>query len=152
MLKVLKSNLEIYELVFNMQANLPKQIERQQPVLFLDACARLSPFHLEFITSAEAFLAVLKVKFKDAGLRKIEKGQFTLEEASTKRTIDLGRPWHVCFLPGQKVDMSMIFSLLNPAESTCPGCQHRSEIENTQDVEWYLKLSLHEDFSLNIKF
>lgn len=29
------------------------QVERQQPVYFLDALGRVTPFHLEFIRSAE---------------------------------------------------------------------------------------------------
>ncbi len=137
MLKILKTNLQIYDIILNMQANLPQQMERQQPVSFLDACGRLSLVHLEFITSAEAFLAVLKIRFQDAGLRKIEKGQFALEETRSKRRIDLRRPWHTCFLPGQKIDMSMIFSRLESAKVTCPGCQHEATSQTTEDVEWY---------------
>ena len=136
MLKVLKANLQMYDLVLSMQATLPLQIERQRPVLFLDACGRLSPIHLEFITSAEAFIAVLKVRFKDAGLKKIEKGHFVLEEARTKRLVDLRRPWHTCFLPGQKIDMSMVFSQADNPRSTCPGCQYESSTNTTEDVEW----------------
>lgn len=101
-LKILKANVQIFDMVLNMQANLPQQVERQQPVLFLDAFNRLSPVHLEFITSAEAFVAVLKVRFQDAGLRKIERGQYSLEEACSNRKIDLQRPWHTCFLQAKK--------------------------------------------------
>ena len=136
MLKALKANLQMYDLVLSMQATLPVQIERQRPVLFLDACGRLSPIRLEFITSAEAFIAVLKVRFKDAGLKKIEKGHFFLEEARTKRLVDLRRPWHTCFLPGQKIDKSMVFSQAENPRSTCPGCQYESSANTTGDVEW----------------
>lgn len=138
MLKILKSNLQIYDIVFHMQMNLPLQVERQQPVIFLDACARLSPVHLEFITSAEAFLAVLKVRFQHAGLRKIEKGQFALEESRTRRIIDLRQPWHACFLPGQKIDMSMIFSEPGDGERTqiCPGCRHNLASNEIGEVDW----------------
>ena len=61
MLKVLKANLQVFDIVRAMQGTMSHQIERQQPVLFLDACGRLSPIHLEFINSAEAFLVVLKI-------------------------------------------------------------------------------------------
>lgn len=142
MLKILKTNLQLYDIILSMQANLPQQMERQQPVLFLDACGRLSPVHLEFITSAEAFLAVLKIRFQDAGLRKIEKGQFALEETRSKRQIDLRRPWQTCLLPGQKIDMSMIFSRVESARFTCPGCQHEAGSKTTQDVEWYAAVPL----------
>ena len=136
MLKILKTNLQIYDMVINIQSTLPQQVERERPVLFLDACGRLSPVHLEFITSTEAFLAVLKVRFKDTGLQKIEKGQFVLEEARTKQQVDLRRPWHMCFLPGQKIDMSMLFSLTTTATATCPGCQYESLGDPAMDVEW----------------
>ena len=101
-LKILKANVQIFDMVLNMQANLPQQVERQQPVLFLDAFNRLSPVHLEFITSAEAFVAVPKVRFQDAGLRKIERGQYSLKEACSNRKIDLQRPWHTRFLQAKK--------------------------------------------------
>lgn len=136
MLKILKSNLQIYELMLSMHTNLPHQIERQQPVMFLDACGRLSPVHLEFITSAEAFLAVLKVRFQDLGVRKIERGQFVLEEARTKRIVDLGRPWQVCFLPGQTIEMSMIVSQPESPKGICPSCQCEAAVNLAEAVQW----------------
>lgn len=151
MLKVLKTNLQIYEMVLNMHVNLPQQIERQQPVMFLDACGRLSPIHLEFISSAEAFLAVLKIRFQDAGLRKIKRGQFALEEAGTKRTVDLGRPWHTCFLPGQKIDMSMVFSQPETPKSTCPGCQYETEGKNAEDIEWWVGFAVLLPYQLTLR-
>ena len=136
MIKVLKTNLQIYHMILNLQTNLPPQIERERPVILLDACGHLCPVHLDFINSAEAFLAVLKVRFKDIGLQKIERGQFALENAQTKRLIDLRRPWHTCMLPGQRIDMSMIFSQADVPRSTCPGCRHENSNANTEDVEW----------------
>ncbi len=76
-------------MVLNMHANLPLQIERQSPVFSLNACDYLSQVHLEFITSAEAFIAVLKVRFKDAGLHKVKQGQFHFKNAQTMRIIGL---------------------------------------------------------------
>lgn len=100
MLKVLRTNLQLYEMILSLQTKLPPQVERELHVTLLDACGRLCPVHLDFINSAEASLAVLKVRFKDVGLQKIERGQFALENAKTKRAIDLRRPWHTCMLPG----------------------------------------------------
>ena len=136
MLKVLKANLEVFDIVRTMQGTMSQQIERQQPVLFLDACGRLSPIHLEFINSAEAFLAVLKTRFKDYGLQRIERKQFALEESQIKRAIDLRRPWHQCFLPGQRIDMSMIFTRAKTPGSTCPSCLYESTIDMNHEVEW----------------
>ena len=136
MLKILNSNIQMYDIILNMQMNLPQQIERQRPVLFLDACGRLSPVHLEFITSADAFLAVLKDRFKDGGLQRIERGQFVLEDARAKRVIDLKQPWNTCFLPGQKIDMSMIFLRASTSKTTCPACHHKNTTASTGPVEW----------------
>ena len=35
--------------------NMPTQIEREQPVILIDALNRLMPFHLEFIRSPELY-------------------------------------------------------------------------------------------------
>ena len=136
MLQVLKTNLQIYDMMLNLQENLTRQIERERPVELLDACGRRCPVHLEFITSAEAFLAVLKIRFKDAGLQKIVRGQFALENSRTKRSIDLQKPWSTCMLPGSKVDMSMIFSQVNVLQSVCPSCHYQNADSHTRDLEW----------------
>ena len=135
-LKVLRTNLEIYDMILNLQKTLPRQVERECPVILSDAFGRFCPVHLEFIDSAEAFLAVLKVRFKDVGLQKIERGQFALEIAQTKRSIDLRKPWLSCMLPGQRVDMSMIFQQADIPRSTCPGCHSENNPAKTEDVEW----------------
>lgn len=137
-LEVLKTTLEIYNMILNLQMNLPRQVERERPVILLDACGRFCPVHLDFINSAEAFLAELKVRFKDVELQKIQRGQFVLENTQTKRSIDLRRPWHTCMLPGPRIDMSMIFSQADVPRSTCPGCRYDNTTANTEDVEWYV--------------
>ncbi|KAI9710409.1 MAG: hypothetical protein M1812_007445 [Candelaria pacifica] len=101
---------------------LPPQVELRKPVILEDACGRVAPFHLDFINSREAFVAVLKVRFKDIGLQKIENGEFCLEERGMKREIDLSRPWDTVLLPGQKVDMSMVFQRRYTADAKCHGC------------------------------
>ena len=45
----------------------------------------------------QAFIAVLKLRFKDIGLRKIEKGQFVLEDTLRKHGISLTSPWTTIF-------------------------------------------------------
>jgi hypothetical protein len=44
-------NTRIFSMVLNMQRSLPAQVERQQPVHFVDACGFHAPFHLEYINS-----------------------------------------------------------------------------------------------------
>ena len=136
MLRMLKTNLEIYDLMLKLQTDLPRQVERERPVTLQDACGRFCPVHLDFIDSAEAFIAVLKVRFKDVGLQKVERGQFALENAQTKRPIDLQKPWRTCMLPGQRIDMSMIFSQAGLPGATCPGCHCNNTTTNSSEVEW----------------
>ena len=69
--------------MMQLQHEIPAQVLLQKPVLLLDACGRMAPFHLEFINSKEAFLAVLKVRFQQCGvtpkgLRKIDRFEFIL--------------------------------------------------------------------------
>ncbi|KAI9766819.1 MAG: hypothetical protein M1840_006295 [Geoglossum simile] len=111
------------ESMLQTQKSIPPQVELQRPVTLLDACGRLAPFHLDFINSAEAFIAVLRVRFKHAGLEKIERGEFVIRETSRKRAIDLSKPWESALMPGQKIDMSMVFRKQNVPQSSCPGCQ-----------------------------
>ncbi len=114
---------------------LPPQVELQKPVILLDACGRVAPFHLDFIDSREAFIAVIKARFKDIGLKKIEKGEFCLEERHRKREIDLSRPWSTVFLPGQTVDMSMIFQRSYAPLEKCHGCGAIGQYDG-ENFEW----------------
>ena len=51
-----QTNAQVFQIVLNIQniiTRVPGQIDRQQPVYFVDALGRQTPFFLEFITSAE---------------------------------------------------------------------------------------------------
>ncbi|KAK7713223.1 hypothetical protein SLS63_012126 [Diaporthe eres] len=73
--KGLQWHSRIFDAVTQMQqvlCSIPPQIEREQPVLFEDAHGRLTPFHVEFINSHNAFQAVLEARFENMpGLRKV---------------------------------------------------------------------------------
>ncbi|KAI9719370.1 MAG: hypothetical protein M1812_003441 [Candelaria pacifica] len=120
------------ELIQQLQ-QLPAQVELQRPVILLDACGRIAPFHLDFINSKEAFVAVLEVRFKDIGLEKIQKEEYILEERQRRREIDLSKPWNAVFMPGQKVDMSMIFQRSHTRKSleNCHGCGATGQYSGT---------------------
>jgi len=134
--EVRETNLQVYQMVLEMQTTLPSQVKRQQSVYFLDAWGRFSPFHLEFINSWDAFLAVLKVRFKHCGLGKIEKNQYVLEEANSKRPIDIRRPWETCFLPGQHVNMDMCFEERGTSKNSCPVCQLFESARIDEAIDW----------------
>ena len=137
--KELASEVQKLLNMLELQRNIPPQVLLQQPVIFVDAFARVAPFHLEFIDSAEAFLAIIRIKFEQAGvgragLRKLKRSEFEIQETTGQRRIDLGRPWASVFQPGQRVSMSMVFQrLVSP--STCPACSTES-IGGKERIEW----------------
>lgn len=89
----------------------------------------------------KAFVAVLRVRFKEVGLNKIEKGEFAISEVATKRDIDLLQSWSRCFRPGQKVNMSMIFHL-SPGnkDNSCPVCGFINSGSSDTEIKWYESL------------
>jgi hypothetical protein len=145
MLKVLNTNIKIYEMVLDMQKlqfQLPAQVDRQQPVCFEDAHGRIAPFHVEFINSFEAFQAVMEVRFRHVpGLKKVQNIQYAIHESTSKRKIDLTAPWESVFLPGRKVNMSMVFRRPQTSMSSCPACLTENEIEDSKEgseIQWYV--------------
>ncbi|KAH0548194.1 hypothetical protein GP486_008089, partial [Trichoglossum hirsutum] len=126
--QVVQTNLRVFQIVHDIQLfilRIPGQVQRQQPVYLIDPFNKESPFHLEFIRSAEALLAVLKANLKESGCgpAMIDRGEFAIEELGTQSSIDLKEPWDNCFYPGQRVAMSMIFKQQPVTlESSCPRC------------------------------
>lgn len=95
---IVKTDVQIFQVVLDLQnfiTRIPGQVERQQPVYLIDALGRHQPFHLEFILSATAFKAVLMSNFENigSGARKIDNGEFAIQDSVMKRDIDLSAPW-----------------------------------------------------------
>ncbi|MCJ1387446.1 hypothetical protein MMC18_000289 [Xylographa bjoerkii] len=123
--------------IHSIVTTIPGQIERQQPVNLIDALGKYSPFHLEFIRSAEALTAVLKANLSKVrcGPAKIDRGEFAIQDTSTKRQIRLSDDWDTCFFPGQHVDMSMIFNRRSFQRSCCPGCGAIQMGHENEDID-----------------
>ena len=81
-------------------------------------------------------MAVLKVRFKDIGLRKIEKGQFALEDTTRKRSLRLSDAWSTIVRPGQHISMSMVFRLQESPNGSCPSCGRDNEESDKVEVQW----------------
>ena len=70
--KVVRTNFYVFSMIHDLHdciRQIPWQVKREQPVIFLDLFNRTLPFHLEFITRKEELLAMLSMKFKAAGCR-----------------------------------------------------------------------------------
>ena len=113
--------------VLHVQKSIPPQVLLEQPVILLDCFGKKAPFHLEFINSLDCFMAVLKVRFaqagaKESGIAKLDNHEFSIQDSQHKQFIDLTKPWHTVVKPGQKIDMSMVFHRFVCPPSTCPAC------------------------------
>jgi hypothetical protein len=99
-----------------------------------------------FVNRRQVFLAVLKAKFRNSGLHKINNEEFIIQETGSKRQINLHKPWELVFKPGQKVEMSMIFKLAESDTTSCPNCKAQCDATNEDDVEWLVQFQLTLDF------
>lgn len=150
-----------YNAVISLQTSIPAQLERcwtQEPATLEDALGRVTPVHLEFLDSWEvswktplslytkksdiskAFEAVLEVRFRKLpGHRKIKQREYALRAKALDRDLEQSLAFNRCFLPGQRVDMSMIFDGGLGALSSCPGCKlvtSKTEKELDSQVQW----------------
>jgi hypothetical protein len=83
--QIVQTNLRISQMVHDIQLlmlNVPGKIQRQQPVYLIDSFNKECPFHLEFVRSPEALLAVLKDNLKKSGCGPaiIDRGDLAIEE------------------------------------------------------------------------
>ena len=87
---------------------------------------------------------MLKVNFKKIGraAEMIEQGEFAINDADTKLDVDLETDWDMCFFPGQRVEMSMVFEQQKKPGDQCPKCQEICTSLSTLDVEWYVLVFL----------
>jgi hypothetical protein len=154
-----RTNVQIFQIVLDIQniiTRLPGQVDRQQPVYFVDALGRHMAFHLEFILSADvcsvisaqlaansilqALTSVLRSNFKNVGTaaKKIERGEFVIQDAATKMDIDLTSAWETCFTPGQNAVMSMVFKSVKASSMCCPKCHddNGDGVVEDEDIEW----------------
>jgi hypothetical protein len=153
-------NIATYQAVIGNQSPLPSQLERgllEEPMILEDAIGRKAPVHLQFVTSWEALESILEVRFRHIqGHKKIIQKQYGLQDGATKREVERSRAWQSAFLPGQRVEMSMVFHSEEPASSdfnnaTCPGCQTTTKGSTDSDIQctncsiWYRRITVVED-------
>jgi hypothetical protein len=133
------NNKQLLSALHQLQESLPPQVLLQQPIMFTDALNRVAPIHLAWIDSWDAFQAVLQVRFAHLGYKKVKRREFALQESTTRRDVPFTRPIAMCLLPGQKLDMSMIFQDQGERSSnTCPHCQAHCEGSTDSETTWYV--------------
>ncbi|PVH82988.1 hypothetical protein DL98DRAFT_570192 [Cadophora sp. DSE1049] len=125
---VMQTVIKTFQIVLQIQGMItaiPGQVDRQQPVYMIDALGKTSHFNLEFVRSAEALVAVLKINFRKHSNAedKIARGDFAIHDSATKQDVDLSRDWDLCFSPGQRVIMSIILDQSLESDTLCPKCR-----------------------------
>jgi hypothetical protein len=108
-----------------------------------DAIGRESSITLNFITSYDALIAVLQIRFQDKpGIKKIRKNEFAIENRATGKDMDRSKPWESFFRPGLWFDMDMIFQTDLDEDSevseedTCPTCRTKSDKPRGLKITW----------------
>lgn len=95
---------------------------------------------------------MIKINFRALGeeaVRKIERGRFAIQDSATKRDVDLADNWDICFHPGQRVEMSIIFTDWGRhSHAMCPKCEKECIYSVNIDVEWYV-LNKCREFQVN---
>ena len=70
----------------------------------------------------------------------IERGGFAIQDSVTKKDVNLEMDWELCFSPGERVEMSMVFKRKARQTSDCPKCKADCDGSPEEDVEWYVLL------------
>jgi ribosomal protein L37E len=144
MRNLMSINDATYKAVIAIQSGLPSPLERtlfEEPFILEDAIGRVAPVHLQFINSWDALQAVLERRFHGIqGHEKIEGNEYVLQDHATGRDIIRSQPWTGSFLPGQRINMSMIFQRESSKveDSTavpCPRCGFRSIGPQDRDTQ-----------------
>lgn len=141
--RLLTVNVQVFKTIVDIQSRVPRQISFfSEPVVFEDAIGRVFPIPLDLITSWESLEIVLTRKFENTpGAAKVRRGEYSLENRLTGRDVNRALAWESCLIPGQRIDMSVVFN--SPHRTTrCPNCQLEVDGERDKSSEWYQNQSL----------
>ncbi len=73
---------------------------------------------------------------KRSGHQKVLKGEYVIEEGITGKDVSRENELSMCLRPGQKIDMSMIFSDLDGNSNHCPRCFTKSKASSETRTQW----------------
>ncbi|KAF2029450.1 hypothetical protein EK21DRAFT_28594, partial [Setomelanomma holmii] len=87
MRRAIAMNFATYHAVISIQKALPSRLERgliEEPFVLEDPIGRIAPVHLQFVTSWDAFDAVLEIRFRSLqGHRKLRQKKYVIQENAT---------------------------------------------------------------------
>jgi hypothetical protein len=140
MIRIWTLNIRSYKVLLDLQTRVPREFEPcwiQEPLILTDALGRIAPVHLELINSWEVFDSVLAARFRNIpGERKIQRREYALQDRGSLRDLERSEPFEASFLPGRRVDMSMVFERSHSFLRSCPGCRMETKEENAATTIW----------------
>jgi hypothetical protein len=157
--RIFSINVATYKMVLELKTSLPGYLERSllnEPFILEDAIGRISPVHLQFISSWEALDSVLETRFRGLqGHKKVQSGHWVLQDHATGREISRRRNWEGTFLPGQRVNMSLLIQRETTVDAfdssaqtktsnqaACPRCQADAPDSSGAEIQWYVCIRL----------
>lgn len=142
MRRILALNFRSYNILLELQTRVPREFEPcwiQEPLILTDALGRIAPIHLELINSWDVWESVLEARFRNLpGERKIKRKEYALQDRFSQLDIEMSASFESCFLPGRRVDMSMVFRQGISPSACCPGCGMEACRENTMAAAWFV--------------
>ncbi len=142
MIRIWTLNFRSYNILLDLQTRVPREFEPcwiQEPLILTDAIGRVAPVHLELINSWEVLESVLAARFRNIpGEKKIKQKEYALQDRGSLRDLERSTPFEACFMPGGRVDMTMIFQGRQGPRNSCPGCGKESERMQSVAAIWYV--------------
>jgi hypothetical protein len=87
------------------------------------------------------FEVVLVKRFeKLKGHQKVLRKEYAIEDSRSGREVSSKKEWSMCFRPGQKVNMAMVFKQ-SQAITSCPGCKTEADSTGESSTQWCCDLA-----------
>jgi hypothetical protein len=120
---ILRTDLEIYALLRQMQMRLPPTPTRavNNSFVFTDALGRTQELEYQWFKHWEVFESMLKCEFKRLpGEQRVLLGQYHILDAKRKSTVISPDKWEQSVFPGSEISMSMFITGQFFARGLCP--------------------------------
>ena len=136
---ILTASQNSYKFLLDDQSRVPREFKPcwiQEPVILTDALGRIMPIHIELVNSWEVFDCVLAARFVNLpGEGKIARKEVAFQDRYLAKDVERCHSFESCFLPGRRIDMSMIFKQINPCKS-CPKCGLEADCTSGAVTQW----------------
>ncbi|RDL31861.1 uncharacterized protein BP5553_09263 [Venustampulla echinocandica] len=130
MTRIWTLSFQSYKILIELQTRVPPEFEPcwiQEPLILTDALGRTAPLHLELINNWDVLEAVLDARFKNLpGESKVKQREYALQDRISNRDVKRNDTFESSFLPGRKLDMSIVFTKRISSGNSCPSCKMES--------------------------